>query len=354
MGNQLVFKHRCIDAHPAGTENDVCLIGDLTGNGLNDIVIGGKHGSQNLVWYENPSWERHTIRTAHLEAGGVLADVNGNGRLDLVAGNPLDGQPNTELYWFQCPPDPHTLWTRHVITTQFVKYHDQAVGDVDRDGQPEIVFTSQHSKIVGYYDIPADPTVTPWPDDHLHLIAEGLSVEGLCVADVDGDGENEIVAGPNVFKRDQSGAWMRTELGPGWRETRVAVADLNRNGMLDIIVAEGEADEGRVAWFEAPNWKMNLLATGCFHPHSLDVADLTGNGWADIFVGEMGLRSYANPREMVFCNLGEGQFHMQVVGNLATHDAKLGDVTGNGVPDIVGKPYSPGNQVDIWINLTPR
>ena len=352
MTNHLTFEHRCIDAHPAGSENDVCLIGDISGNGLNDIVIGGKHGADNLVWYENPSWRRHTIGTAHLEAGGVLVDVNGNGRLDLVVGNPLDGHPNTELYWYQCPPDPRSLWTRHVITAQFVKYHDQAAGDVDGDGRPEIVFASQRSQVVGYYDIPADPTISPWPDSHLHVIAEGLSVEGLCIVDIDGDGENEVIAGPNIFKRVPKGAWKRTELGLDLRQTRVVVADLDGDGALEIVVAEGESDQGRVAWFKGPDWKMRLLDAGFFHPHSLDVADVTGNGRPDIFVGEMGLRSYPDPREVIYCNLGGGQFKMQVVGNLATHDAKLGDVTGNGVPDIVGKPYSPGNQVDIWVNLT--
>ena len=74
-----VFEYHLVDPSPLGTENDVCLIGDISGNGRNDIVIGGKYGDDNLVWYENPTWERHVMATAHLEAGGVLVDVNGNG-----------------------------------------------------------------------------------------------------------------------------------------------------------------------------------------------------------------------------------------------------------------------------------
>jgi len=53
---------------------------------------------------------------------------------------------------------------------------------------------------------------------------------------------------------------------------------------------------------------------------------------------------------VIFHNRGNGRFQMHVVGCLPTHDAKIGDISGNGLPDIVGKPYHPGKQVDLWLN----
>jgi hypothetical protein len=347
----LAFVHQTIDPDPLGTENDVCLIGDIDGNGKNDVVIGGKTGQDNLVWYENPTWQRHVIATAHLEAGGVLVDLNGSGRLDLVAGNPMDG-PNREMFWFECPADPTRRWTTHLITNHFVKYHDQAAGDVDNDGQVEILFASQESKVVGYFDVPPDPTIEPWPAECCHIIARDIDVEGLCIVDLDGDGKNEVIAGPNVFKQRADGSWSRFEFGAGFRRTRVAVADFDGDGVLDIVLSEGESRDGRLAWFKGPDWEMTLLAENLFHPHSLDVGDVNGNGWPDIFVGEMGLRGHPDPRELVFLNQGGGRFRAHVVGHLPTHDAKLGDLSGNGRLDIAGKPYHPNNQVDIWWNRT--
>lgn len=37
---------------------------------------------------------------------------------------------------------------------------------------------------------------------------------------------------------------------------------------------------------------------------------------------------------------------------IATHEATVGDLTGNGLPDIVGKPYVPPYHIDVWFNET--
>ena len=354
---KIAFRHEIIDPDPLGTKHDICLIGDIAGNGLPDIVIASKYGENNLVWYENPTWQRHIIGTTHVEAGGILADITGNGRLDMVAGCPMDapaGYANRGLFWFQCPDDPRERWRSHVITDRFMKYHDQDIGDVDGDGEPELVFASQGSKIVGYFDIPTDPTVEPWPESCLHIVHEGLGLEGVKAEDIDGDGRLEIIAGAGYFHREPSGSWVRIDfpidLDP---RTLAAVGDLGGGGKKDVVLSEGELDEGRIVLLESPGWKPRILGEGFYHPHSLELADFDGNGLLDIFIGEMGLRGFATPREVVFRNSGDGSFEMQVVGHLPTHGAKVADITGDGLPDIIGKPYDAGRQqVDILFNIT--
>ncbi len=357
----LSFRHEVIDADPPGAHHDITLIADLTGDGRNDIVIGGKRpggaNDVNLFWYENPTWRRHDMAHApELEAGGVVVDITGNGRPDIVAGQQWDG---TDLHWFECPEDPTRPWTKRVIENRFRKYHDQAVGDVDGDGEPEIVFISQQTGVLAYYDIPSDPRVAPWPQECFHVIAEGFDreIEGLAIVDVDGDGVMEIVAGPNVFRPVPKPvpSWKREPIAgtEDFHLTRVAVADLFGEGRLDIILAEGESHPGRLAVCSAPDWKPRVLKDDLFHPHSLEIADFDGDGRLDIFVGEMGLGRNDNPRLFIFRNTGEGEFEECVISEgVPTHEAKVGDLTGNGRPDIVGKPYDPERHIDVWFNET--
>ena len=86
------FRHEIIDPNPPGSQHDVTLLHDLTGNGLPDVIIGSKRGDFNLMWYENPGWARYDMASApNLEAGGVVVDVNGDGRPDVVVGQQWGG-----------------------------------------------------------------------------------------------------------------------------------------------------------------------------------------------------------------------------------------------------------------------
>ncbi len=359
MSADLRFRHAIIDADPPGSEHDITLLHDLTGNGLPDIIIGGKQGPPNLFWYENTGpgggWPRHEIADApELEAGGVIFDLNRDGRPDIIAGQQYNGDT---LWWFECPPDPRTPWPRRVITDAYAKYHDQAIGDVDGDGAPELVFLSQIAGVLAYYDLPEDPTTEPWPDEHLHLVDDAVGdAEGLAIVDINGDGVAEIIAGTIIYAPVDiaSGEWRRTNFAPDWVKTRVAVADLLGDGSLQIVLVEGESDEGRMAILHAPDWRPQMLRSDLFHPHSLAIADFNGDGRPDIFVPEMGLgRNPHEPLMIVYRNLGGGEFDEQVIATgIPTHEAKVADMTGDGRPDIVGKPYMPERHIDLWLNET--
>lgn len=351
------FEHVVIDAQTPGEQNDVCLIADVNGDGYNDIIIGGKRNPGNIIWYEYPTWKRHTIGTAILEAGGTTMEIAKSGLPDMVAGNPFDkinpppGNTGKEMYWFENSGDPDKEWTKHILCDDLLKYHDQAAGDVDNDGEPELIFASQGSKVLGYYDLPPNPRETPWPKQYRHIICEDIVAEGLVVADLDGDGQNELVAGSSWFKWNGS-TWDRHDFGLDFIYPRVAVADLNGDGKPEIVLSEGEKPSARMAIFSGPEFKeVKMLAEDLFHAHSLAVGDMNGNGLPDIFVGEMGLGRNTEPRIMVYENKGGGEFEQVVIDKgKPTHCAQIGDIGKSGRLSIVGKPYHPERCVDLWLN----
>ncbi|SFR73591.1 Repeat domain-containing protein [Halogeometricum rufum] len=373
------FRHEVIDPDPPSGRLFICHPTDLTGNGLPDLVVGGmgstnvstpipgltverssipgnlfKRFERDLFWYENGTWDRHvmTDETELRLLGSTLADFDGDGSEDVVVGQ---GIGFGGIFWFERPDDPRAQWTKRLLRDDFEKYHDLAFGDVDNDGDPELVGVSQESETVFYYDVPDDPRRTPWPDETKHVVDSGVNLEGLEIVDVDGDGENELIAGTHVYRQGDDG-WERETIVSGWDWTRVAVADLDDDGELEVIFAEGDSPllgdhPGRVAWFDPPNWEQHTLRDDLYCPHSLQVADLDGNGRPDIYVAEMGAGENDDPTHYVFENLGGGEFEEHVVARgVETHEAKLVDMTGDGRLDIVGKSYEPDAHVDVWYN----
>ncbi|EMA08764.1 FG-GAP repeat domain-containing protein [Haloarcula marismortui] len=379
------FRHEQIDANPPCSRLGFCLTTDLTGSGLPDVIVGGAgkgfpgrgFASQldrdtplpvgtlldlvgvehtNLFWYENPGWERHDVAfTPNLDVGATLCDVTGDGRPNVVSGQGIN---NTNIYWFEMCDDPREPWTPHLVSDAFEKYHDIAAGDVDGDGTDEVVGLSQESEAVFYYDIPDNPTVEPWPDSHLHIVDQGIEIEGLRIQDIDHDGQQEIIAGTHIYHRD-SGAttgYRRDPVVTDWDDTRVELADIDGDGDLEVIFSEGDSPHygthpGRVAVFDGPEWTGTILEDGLYCPHTLQVADFDGNGAPDIYVAEMGLGENDEPVHLLFRNRGNGTFDKEVVfEGIETHEAVAVDLTGDGRPDVVGKSYAPDHHVDVWYN----
>jgi hypothetical protein len=384
----LRFRHERVDDNPPCGNLFTCLPADLTGNGLPDLVVTGsgrtatlalpgrtikfdnvpvfnrlyRRTEPNVFWYENlgDGWKRHVIapRGGLYALGGALGDVDGDGRVDLVIGQALGARG---IYWLRQPEDPREKWSLHLVSERFEKYHDLVLADVDDDGDLELVGCSQRSETVFYYDIPADPTVEPWPEENLHVVCEDLHVEGLLVVDIDGDGDTEIVAGPNIF-HSVDREWEREVVAEGWEWTRLAAADLDDDGDLELVIAEGDRPyngdvPGRVAVFDfdGTDWVPTVLHDQLSNPHSLAVADFDGDGRLDVYVAEMGLQT-EKPRQFVFRNRGHGSesgFEAELIGvGVPTHEAKAVDLNGDGRPDIVGKSYHPTEHVDVWYNET--
>jgi len=348
----LHFRHETIDANVVGTTPSICLITDVNSDGRPDVIVGVQYADVTVFWYENPTWERHDMGSPqNLQAGGALGDINGDGRLDVVVAQAGGGH---DLYWLECPEDPTQPWTTRLITNSFLNYHDQAIGDVDDDGQIEVVTHSQGSQVLVYYKIPPDPTVQPWPAVYCHTVATGLvQAEGLAIADLDGDGRTEIIGGPYIFSRPagETGLWTKLALPGSYKKTRVAVGNLAGDPRPEIVLSEGESASGRLAWFSPPNWTAAVLHDDLFHPHSLAIADFDGDGLNDIFTGEMNLDVNLNPRLYIFLNKGNGTFEAVLVSQgIETHEARVADMNGDGRPDIVGKSCNPGRHADIWYN----
>ena len=171
-----------------------------------------------MAWFENHgdgTFTRHIVdNVTNQECGGLAHDLDGDGWPDIINGGDWRSD---ELSWWRNPGADGGLWQRHIIAqTGFGQFHDEALIDAG-DGMLSLLFTNQQQGALGIVPLPPDPGVTPWPG--LHYIArdmkeKGQPEEGLAVADLDGDGQDEVVFGCHWYKLI-GGHWQQLSLCVG-------------------------------------------------------------------------------------------------------------------------------------------
>ncbi|MEW6752090.1 MAG: VCBS repeat-containing protein [Candidatus Latescibacterota bacterium] len=190
-----------------------------------------------------------------------------------------------------------------------------------------------------------------------HLVMGGFGYAyGICAADLDGDGNLDLVAsdtdvGLYWFANDGRGRFTRHVIHSRtgeWLE-RHAVADIDGDGRPEIVIVDNIG--GSVLYFrcqgdprEASNWVQHYLDRGGL-PGAYDVAvaDLDGDGDLDVAAS-----SWRKGNQFVWYENRQGEWVKHVVeeGIGETRTLCAADVNGDGRTDLVGTACT-GNQV-VW------
>ncbi len=188
------WTYRRID-EPGSSEAAAAV--DLSGDGVPDLL---PNATNVVVWYEvakkadgkGIEFKKHDLGTAAAGHGVGSGDVNLDGRTDIL----------TPKGWFEAPADPaNDTWTWHPDWDLGATGIQIVARDVDGDGLADLVWGMGHD--YGLYwakQSKGDDGKAAWTKAPIDESV--ASVHTQLWADVDGDGEEELITGKRVYAHE--------------------------------------------------------------------------------------------------------------------------------------------------------
>lgn len=235
-------------AHPLASIGDVraALWGDLDDDGLVDVVLCRPNGATRIWRQASPGqWTDVTV------ASGVRLP-----RTDIVDGAVFDADHDGDLdIWLVNASGPNELLNNdgglrfRAIGAQAGVTGDGrpslglAVADLDNDRDADVIVL----KATPPHDIFLNGRVWEYRRDEQAAELAGAPLLALVAGDLDADGDAELYTsgdrGIERWRRDSAGVWRREALVPGGSggAVRLAIADTNGDGALELIAASGDS-----------------------------------------------------------------------------------------------------------------
>ena len=319
-------------------------VGDVDGDGMAEIVGSGGWNRITVfdVDLQSPMWE---ITTSQDIGDVYIADATGDSHPEILYGDgqwgsihAIDGLSHQELWEITNPEHG---------TTRI------AVGDVDQDGQLEVLWGAGHTSTGADYLYVAGATSRAIEWKSTDLDGPMYAVD---YGDVDDDGRIEIVA---VSYTSQSGykdgviqifdaethdlEWQSADL-PGiiaWSGVRsVRIGDVDQDGQTEFVIATADTYDGLIQIYngsthELERQSVELSGTSLT---ALELGDVDGDGQIEIVAGQEHETTAAAGIQLVVFDGSTAAVEWQSTtldtGYLVIYDVLLADIDWDGQVEI--------------------
>jgi hypothetical protein len=264
----------------------------------------------------------------------TAADLDGDGRVDLVAGDlGVQWQRNLGGGQFGPPQEIASSGDAPLINAL-------ATADMEGDGDLDVFIMLYSTGEVLWFENDGTPLNGGWG----RRLVGSLGSTGAAVlpVDVNGDGDLDLLASSDAssqlfwFDNDNSQSFTRRSLSTQATSAySLQAADIDGDGDLDVVTASNS--RGVVEWLEnnglfLPTFTAHVIANAVTGARTAWIADFDNDGDQDVAVGSNQLNQFT-----WYANDGEGHFISQAIlaTNQATTYVVAADMDGDRDQDLI-------------------
>jgi len=264
-------------SHTIGSQGH--RLAQIESGGKPEIVVTSGNG---LYYFKVPAspavdpWPLIHVHSNPTDEGFGVGDIDGDDNPDLACGT----GSTKRVEWYENPGDGSASWTAYHIgaMTESVWTDRFAIADLNGDSKPDIIGTEENGASSGaanyWWEQPEDPASTGWTR---HLIVSQATTNSMDAADMDHDGDTDIVLGEHrgteklsIWVNDGAGSFAENGVDTG-KESHLGAqtADLDSDGDPDIV---------SIAWDDYQYlhiWRNDAIQSGM---QTVATPDISPNG----------------------------------------------------------------------------
>ena len=280
------------------------VVADLNHDGKPDLIALAS-GMKELVWYENPTWERHVIagNFSHMINCAVVR-MDGDPIPTIVLASEFANQAKDSIGLvsvLEHNGDPRQPWTATEID-RLTTSHRLRTADIDGSGKRVVILaplTGAKAEAPDYRDQTPLVMYRPgeWKRQYISTENSGV-VHGIYIVDWDGDGRDQILTasftGIHLFKFGAGGRWTRTEIAKGdpapWPKSGSSDIAVGRIGQQRFLATIEPWHGNQVAIYRQHSgaWERRVIDDSLVDGHTIVTADLNGDGSSEVIAGYRG------------------------------------------------------------------